>query len=539
MNTYVYANGNEIASKAANGRSAAAFPDVCFSPPTPPPSGVPVPYPNTCFAKDISNGSRTVFIKRKEIAIEDKAYFKTSTGDEPATPALKKGVISSKIKGRCYFMSWSPNVKVEGLCVDRHLDTVTHNHRNPPNALVQKYRSIFTNDAACAQDNTEIKNKCKTSNKPNDDDSKPKIKKRRRGFTKMLEKVVEFPDEIARDLYGFKRVNGKNDWVDEHCGGLWVKPTTLSDEFNKAKEQLDKIMNLLQQDKLTIVQTVFFEMLGMAKDQLGLGYVLRKGGGLAVRALLKNIVGGAAGTTGVGLVVTGAMAAWTVTDFISTATELAEKLGPLGQEHLDDLLDIDKLKQKAMDKLKGYQENPMQAVADMQTAAAKLNACVKARKCMLVPFNKTDARDAAKSGEGCCPGQTGHHVMPGAMFEGNSCYDNVMVGARPLNMHNNAPTICVEGVNNSHGSHGQAHAELKKQLQNRGLKNGDPVDYDKARDASVAAIREAGAGHCSEECLKKQLDAYYDKCKDKKLRAHSGENSKDADSSGGGAIPDE
>jgi hypothetical protein len=528
MPHFVFANNNEIAAKSADGASIAASPDTCFSPGAPMP-GVPVTYPNTCIAKDLGNLSKTVFLKGTGAALEDKSYFTTSYGDEPATPAMKKGLISTKIKGKCYFKKWSMNVKIEGLGVARHLDTVTHNHVNQPNALVQKYRSIFNTAAECAQDRNEVANKCKEKPQPPEND-KPKIKKRR-GFGKVLENIVEFPDEMAKDLYGYKRKAGKNAWIDDHCGGMWIKPANGADAFKKAKAQIAEINELLQKDTLTIIQTVFGDMLKMAYDQLGPWYVVQKAGGLALRSLLKNIVGGAAGTTGVGLVVTGAMAAWTVNDFISTASELAEKLGPLGKEYLDDLMDIDKLKKKAQEKLAEYMKDPQKAWADMMTAKAKVDPCLKARKCMLVPFNKTGAKTAANSGEGCCPGQTGHHVIPGAAFEGNPCYSS--------KDHRNAPTICVEGTNNSHGSHGAAHRELDQRIKAYKDKYGGKISYKAQRDKSVEAIRAAGASHCDPECLKKQLDEFYkdcDKGDEKNLKAHSGMGGKDAEDSGTGEI---
>jgi hypothetical protein len=148
--------------------------------------------------------------------------------------------------------------------------------------------------------------------------------------------------------------------------------------------------------------------------------MLRKLGGLALRSLAKNVVGGAAAVTGVGTIVTAGMAAWTITDFVSTATELAEQLGPLAQEHLDDLLNVDRLQAMARERLAEYRENPTKFMADGMTARAATDPCLRARKCMLVPFNQTGAVRASRHGQGCCPGQTGHHILPGAMFEGQS-----------------------------------------------------------------------------------------------------------------------
>ncbi|MEO1309902.1 MAG: DUF4150 domain-containing protein [Pseudomonadota bacterium] len=125
----VFANGREISCKKSTGKSIAAFPDVCMTPPTAPPTppGVPIPYPNTAMASDTSGGTKTVKISGAEAMLKNKSYFKTSTGDE-AGSAPKKGVVTSKIKGKAYFNMWSMDVKFEGENVVRHFDLTTHNH---------------------------------------------------------------------------------------------------------------------------------------------------------------------------------------------------------------------------------------------------------------------------------------------------------------------------------------------------------------------------------------------------------------------------
>ncbi len=128
MGHEVYANSRSIAAKVADGKAGPCFPDVCHSPPAPAKIGIPLPYPNTAYAKHTANGSATVFIKGQEIMQRDKSFFSTSTGNEPATQAFKKGTVTNVIKGRCYFKSWSMNVFVEGYNVCRHLDMTTHNH---------------------------------------------------------------------------------------------------------------------------------------------------------------------------------------------------------------------------------------------------------------------------------------------------------------------------------------------------------------------------------------------------------------------------
>ncbi|RON22545.1 hypothetical protein BK663_26065 [Pseudomonas lini] len=56
-----------------------------------------------------------------EVMLKNRSYVKTSYGDE-AGCAPKKGVITSKIKGKVYFTSWSMDVKFEGENVVRHMD---------------------------------------------------------------------------------------------------------------------------------------------------------------------------------------------------------------------------------------------------------------------------------------------------------------------------------------------------------------------------------------------------------------------------------
>lgn len=123
----VFANGRSIACKAGSGKSV-AMPNMCHTPPQPPKVGVPMPYPNTAYASDTKNGSKTVKIRGKQIMQRSKSYFSKSVGDMPATEGFKKGILTGKINGKAYFAAWSPNVLVQGLNVCRHLDPMTHNH---------------------------------------------------------------------------------------------------------------------------------------------------------------------------------------------------------------------------------------------------------------------------------------------------------------------------------------------------------------------------------------------------------------------------
>jgi hypothetical protein len=167
MANEVFANGREIACKAADGKSICAFPDVCFTPPQTPatPPGVPIPYPNTALAKDTTKGSKTVRISNQEVMLKNKSHFKKSTGDE-AGCAPKKGIVTSKITGKVYFTSWSPDVKVEGKNVVRHLDLTTHNHGSEPaNAPPWLYKdtTAFGNPTVCKEDTERMQKACKNT----------------------------------------------------------------------------------------------------------------------------------------------------------------------------------------------------------------------------------------------------------------------------------------------------------------------------------------------------------------------------------------
>ena len=133
MANAVFANGREIACKAAAGKTICAMPDVCMTPPENPatPPGVPIPYPNTGMASDTTDGSKKVKISKKEVGLKNKSSFKKSMGDE-AGAAAKKGVITSKNTGKVFFESWSMDVKIEGKNVVRHLDMTTNNHASTP-----------------------------------------------------------------------------------------------------------------------------------------------------------------------------------------------------------------------------------------------------------------------------------------------------------------------------------------------------------------------------------------------------------------------
>ncbi len=132
MPTNVFANGQEIACKSADGKAPAAFPDTCLTPPPPPLGPLPIPYPNTASASDTSDGSTTVKICSAEVMLKDESVFKSSMGNEAATKAQGMGVVTHTIQGEASFAAWSFDVKVEGANVPRNLDIMIHNEQSSP-----------------------------------------------------------------------------------------------------------------------------------------------------------------------------------------------------------------------------------------------------------------------------------------------------------------------------------------------------------------------------------------------------------------------
>lgn len=175
MSNDVFANGLELSCKAGAGKSIAAFPDVCFTPPENPttPPGVPIPYPNTGMASDTTEGSASVKVSDKEVTLKNKSYFKKSSGDE-AGSAAKKGVVTSVNRGKVYFNSWSMDVKIEGENVVRHTDLTTHNHASfPGNAPPWPFldQAAFDGTGPCKGEAKKIKEKClKTEKDKNGDE---------------------------------------------------------------------------------------------------------------------------------------------------------------------------------------------------------------------------------------------------------------------------------------------------------------------------------------------------------------------------------
>jgi len=112
--------------------------------------------------------------------LKNKSYFKKSMGDE-AGSAPKKGLLTSKIQGKAYFIAWSMDVQVEGENAVRNLDMTTHNHAcsfangSVPTVHAAKMMLAAELDKKCEKDAQKVEDNCKKNEKDEEPDHCPGI----------------------------------------------------------------------------------------------------------------------------------------------------------------------------------------------------------------------------------------------------------------------------------------------------------------------------------------------------------------------------
>lgn len=483
MSSTVYANDRSICCKAGPGASYAASPDTCWTPPQPGP--VPIPYPNTSYSTDLTNGTKTVFIEGTEVAKKDVSYFATSTGDEPATSSCGQGIATGVIKGKAYFFSWSMNVKAEKHNVCRHIDMMGHNHASfPSNTPLFPFveRGLFSHP--CAKEEERIKRACKKEEDEKDEDkSKLKIKRKKRfDVSKILKAGKIGPTK-----------KGPWHWTDDHCDGLNLPiddmdPQKYVDTLKESYKDLLSLDSMLDGAK------------SMALDYLK-NAAMKGLGKVAVRAGVKQLAGSAVpawGNAVMGIISVGD-AAWTLYNVGDIKTLAADLID-----------DIDAIKSKLGDfksLIANASKDPEALMWDGMDILATVNSCLRARKCNLVPYSKKGGRGSnveTSSKGGCCPGQTGHHLIPQAMVKDGPC---------PNYDHGEAPTVCVEGRTQNYGSHKRIHDVTNALLQKIPKTAAGKVSMKNAIDTATAAhIAAFPLSRCSPKCIKAQLEAYYKVC---------------------------
>jgi len=518
MPTHVYANGLEIACKATEGTASTAFPDPCWSPPGPPAGPLVIPYGNVAHARDLTNGSCTVFIGGQTVALEDQSYFATSTGNEAATRAFGQGVATGVIQGKAYYRSWSMDVMIEGKGVARHSDLVSHNHGSfPSNTPMFPYVSRkWGGGHDCKQEEKRIERACKPEREHSD-----------------ARKEVRAKGKIGSLLKKTRRKNATYDknkkwhWSDDHCDGLHIKIGQSLEDAEAYANELKEVFTSMPQELAALLQIedVLKEMAFDAAKWAALKF-----GG---KVLAKQAIG-----TAVPLVGNIAMGLWSAVDAVLAIGDVKE-IQAVAREALEQI-DVLRKEFSELDNLakrfKGFKnlsdKEKLALAADGQGVLATLNACTRARKCMLVPYqnkggkggqaepasprNPTDPR-------GCCPGQTGHHLIPDVMVKTGTC-SGYSKGS--------APTVCVEGATQNHGTHKLVHDNMDnavgKRVRNGKAPNGRLRLTDVIAAAAESHAEAFPASACSEKCLRAQLENYYQKAcpgstfeaKDKRGKQH-------------------
>ncbi|MER0240061.1 DUF4150 domain-containing protein [Fulvimarina sp. MAC8] len=121
MKETVAINGLTLCHKHSDGWVRSTMPDVCKAP------DKPVPFTNVAFAKDLAKGTTTVFSHGGAMNGVKGSEFYKSIGDEPGVGG---GVKSGVNLHRATFLSWSPNVFMEGRPVTRLTDKMLLNKGN-------------------------------------------------------------------------------------------------------------------------------------------------------------------------------------------------------------------------------------------------------------------------------------------------------------------------------------------------------------------------------------------------------------------------
>ena len=481
MANEVFANGLEVACKAADGVSSAAFPDVCFTPKE------PVPFANTAYAKDMTNGSKTVFISGKMVGLKDHSYLKTSSGDNGARG--RKGFSTGAKNGKAYFRSWSMNVKVEGYNVCRHTDSMTHNHGSySGNTGRWKYWDTGWITPPCKDELERVERAC----------GGQKSKKEKDFFGKGTHRVWKANKQYKA-----------GDWKKKHCKFLKYYPKNVD---TKVLEDPDVVKNL--EDKLENLTNV--SNIAKQASATAISLAEEKLIKLGVKMVASKFV------PGIG---------W-VYSLITAADDIAEIKyykamynGAVSEYEriVNNVKNIEGDVTKALkDILKGDKKEAAKIIANWQRNVATLDDCLRARKCMLVPYDETPSQIGKKAlvenaNKGCCKGQTGHHLIPDKFVDKSGCKDS---DGKPYKK-SKAPTVCAEGTSHAQGgSHESLHTITNEMLvpKDKMKKVGNdypavPTSYADVRDGVIKAhAKTFPFSACSKSCLKAQLDKYYQDC---------------------------
>lgn len=116
-------NGLSLCHKGSGGKAHSTLPDVCKTPG----NGVPVPYQNEAYSRDLVKGTTATFADGGNMIANSGSQFARSVYDEGGSMG---GVISGTHKAETDWISHSFDVFFEGRAACRLTDKLFMNHRN-------------------------------------------------------------------------------------------------------------------------------------------------------------------------------------------------------------------------------------------------------------------------------------------------------------------------------------------------------------------------------------------------------------------------
>lgn len=319
-------------------------------------------------------------------------------------------------------------------------------------------------------------------------------------------------EDMATKIKGKVPTTGDNAWM-SHCDGLWIKPASVSKELEEFNQMFQSMSNDLDGALKKVVDPMLTELKTAAETE-AINYAADQGKKALAREVVEVIAGGGPEDP-IGDVVAGIDRLYTMYKVASFSPEVLNKL--------KDLMSFKDMATKAMGEMKDLAGNvnnltPTQLMSGGMGVLGRINPCTRARRCLLVPYKQTGTVRSLK-GDGCCPGQSGHHVLPDEMTRDGNCPGDG--GYKP----GDAPTICVEGTNNAMGTHGEIHDVMVGIMTKyrKGIFGSDTMNYETARNKGVTSVMATfPESKCSRKCLMAQLDAYYKNKCTKQLPAVAG-----------------
>lgn len=302
-------------------------------------------------------------------------------------------------------------------------------------------------------------------------------------------------------------------WKDQHCGAALMQVNAES--FERRMGELRDLTDNMYGDIVDYAADLGIEMALERAER----WALASGGRLAASGLCTVV--GPIGTGVCGAAATVISVVSGIWNLFSGARDIARATRQIN-DTLDTLTNIrnnaEAILEAGRDPAK--LENVQRELSDAMAAAADADRCLRARKCYLVPYatktgqgpNSMNQRGTGNAGlfdigvmdlsdsRGCCPGQTGHHLIPKAMLDDCPAYTT--------SRHRAAPVVCAEGANHSMGSHGRLHGAIEQYLK-QNHSNGQPMTMQDAIDGAAESLQSSVGGHCRIVCIKEQLARFY------------------------------